>query len=130
MNNLSQLAELIKTRNQVETQITALIYRPAQIGHLGEFIASKVFDIELDESAARKSIDGHFKQGILNGRSVNIKWYAKQEGLLDITPSSLPDFYLVLTGPKSAAVSSRGKPRPWLIQMVYLFDAEKLMIKL
>ena len=24
----------------------------------------------------------------------------------------------------------RGKPRPWLIQMVYLFDAEKLMIKL
>lgn len=108
----------------------AVIGRPAQIGHLGEYIASHIFDIQLEESAVSKSLDGYFKSGSVNGRSVNIKWYAKQEGLLDITPDSLPDYYLVLAGPKAAAVSSRGKTRSWLIESVHLFDAHALVAQL
>jgi len=89
MDELKHLAALIKRRNAIEVEITAIIGRPANIGHLGEHIA-----------------------------------------VLDITPDSPPDFYLVLTGPKSPATSSRGKTRPWLIESVYLFDAASLLNQL
>jgi hypothetical protein len=89
-----------------------------------------VFHITLEESASQKSIDGYFSDGTLAGKSVNIKWYAKNEAVLDITADSLPDFYLVFTGPRSPATSSRGKTRPWLIESVYLFDAASLLNQL
>ncbi len=130
MDELKRLAALIKRRNAIEVEITAIIGRPANIGHLGEHIASKVFHIALEESASQKGIDGFFRDGMLVGKSVNIKWYAKNEAVLDITPDSPPDFYLVLTGPKSPATSSRGKTRPWLIESVYLFDAASLLNQL
>jgi hypothetical protein len=127
MDDLTRLAELIKTRNRVTANIAAVVGRPALVGHVGEHIASRVFRIALEESASRKAVDGHFTDNPLTGRSVNIKWYAKQEGLLDITPDALPDYYLVLAGPKSAAISSRGIARPWLIASVHLFDAHELV---
>jgi hypothetical protein len=130
MDNLTQLAGLIRRRNLLEREITALIGRPAQPGHLGEFIASRIFYITLEESASHKSIDGRFNAGPLKGRSVNIKWYALHEGLLDITPDALLDFYLVLTGPKSGTMTSRGRVRPWTIEAVYLFDAHDLVSQL
>ncbi len=56
-------------------------------GHLGELIASRVFAIELDASASAAAIDGRFTEGPLGGRTVNVKWYLKREGLLDLTES-------------------------------------------
>jgi len=47
--------------------------------------------------------------------------------LLDINSDLLPDFYLVMTGPKSGAISSRGTTRPWLISSVFLFDTHELV---
>lgn len=124
---LTRLAELIRERNKTSAEIAALIGRPAIFGHVGEYLASSIFDIQLNESASSKGIDGHFRSAPLAGKSVNVKWYGKQESILDITPRWLPDFYLVLTGPKSPAASSRGTTRPWLIEHVYLFDAKKLV---
>src|SRR5215831_14715767 len=126
MDNLILLADLIKKRNTLETEIAKLIGRPAAIGHLGEYIASTIFNIALEESASRRAIDGRFRDGSVKGRSVNIKWYAMHEGLLDITPDLLPDYYLVLTGPRSLSMTSRGRARPWLIEAVYLFDSRSL----
>jgi hypothetical protein len=57
---------------------------------------------------------------------VNIKWYLKREGVLDTTESAILDYYLVLAGPPSGAVSSKGTTRPWCIQAVFLFDARQL----
>jgi hypothetical protein len=37
------------------------------------------------------------------------------------------DNYLVLSGPTSAAMTSRGGMRPWQIDAVYLFDARTLL---
>ena len=122
-----ELAELIKKRNEIGTKITRVIGRPAIIGHVGEFIASRIFDIKLEESASSKAIDGYFRSGSLIGKSVNVKWYGKHESVLDITPHSLPDFYLVMTGPRSSTFSSRGDIRPWLIEQVFLFDAKILV---
>ncbi len=130
MHDLEQLAQLIKTKNVVDNQIALLVGRPAFIGHVGEYIASIIFKITLADSAVQKGIDGWFTDGALAGRSVNVKWYTKQAGLLDITPSALPDYYLVLAGPKTAAVSSRGTFSPWVIDAVYLFHAGNLVEQL
>lgn len=130
MDDVIRLAKLIRTRNTTMRQIAALIQRPALIGHVGEYIASRVFGIALEESASQKSIDGHFTDGKLAGQSVNIKWYAKRENILDVTPNALPDFYLVLAGPKSAGTSSRGEVRPWVIEAIYLFDTPQLVHRL
>ena len=129
MDDLIQLADLVRKRNALERQITALIGRPAQIGHIGEYIASRIFGIELKESASFKSIDGHFRDGVLKGCSVNIKWYALREGLLDLTDVP-PDYYLVLTGSKSSVMRSRGRVRPWTIDGVFLFEALPLFAHL
>ncbi len=128
--DLARLAELIREKNVVDRMIASIVGRPALVGHVGEYVAAEVFDISLERSASRKSIDGHFRDGPLAGCTVNIKWYAKLEGLLDITPDSLPDYYLVLTGPKSGALSSRGTSRPWVIESVFLFRADALAASL
>ena len=84
MEKLKELAALLKQRNEIDSAIASVIGRPAISGHLGEFIAAKIFDIKLADSATNKGIDGHFKNGPLAGRTVNVKLYGKQEGLLDI----------------------------------------------
>ncbi len=113
MENLEQLASLLHRRNLLEREITAIINRPASIGHIGEYIASVIFQIDLEKSASHKSIDGRFGLGLLAGRTVNIKWYAQREGALDMT-DTWPDYYLALTGPKSKLTTSVGQMRPWV----------------
>lgn len=125
--DLEQLARAIKQKNAVDAEIARIVDRPALIGHVGEYIAARIFGIQLEQSAVRKGIDGHFTRGNLAGKTVNIKWYGKMEALLDISPKSLLDFYLVMAGPKAPAISSQGATRPWLISYVYLFDAARLI---
>lgn len=127
IDDLEQLAKIIKRKNTIDDEVSAIVERPALIGHVGEYIASKVFDIKLEESASRKAIDGIFRKGKIAGKTVNIKWYGKLERVLDITLETLPDFYLVFTGPKAVATSSRGLTRPWTIEHVFLFDAYELV---
>jgi len=127
---LGKLAGLLSEMNSIGEKISEITQRPATIGHTGEYIAAEIFDIELEESANAKGIDGHFRSGNLAGRTVNIKWYSKLEYMLDINPEALPNFFLVMTGPKGQAVSSKGGIRPWLIDYVFLFNAAELMIEL
>jgi hypothetical protein len=130
MDTLKELSNLIKERNTIGKRIAAVIGRPATLGHVGEFIASIIFDIHLEDSASAKGIDGYFRSGALSGKSVNVKFYGKQESTLDITPDQLPNYYLVMTGPRSIQMSSKGDIRPWLIEYVYLFDAFDLIATL
>jgi hypothetical protein len=123
---MSRIARLLRERNAIDAEIAVLTGRPMTSGHLGEWIASHVFDIELESSAVAAAIDGRFRSGPLAGRTVNIKWYLKREGMLDTSESDRLDYYLVLTGPPSAAVSSRGAIRPWCIDAAFLFDARQL----
>ena len=126
-SDLRTLASLLNQRNALEGQIASVIGRPAHPGHIGEFVASRVFDIELSESAVTKGIDGHFTSGSLAGQSVNVKKYSLDQYILDIRLDALPDYYLVLAGPKSSAGSSRGTSQPWTIVSVFLFEATSLM---
>ena len=52
------------------------------------------------------------------------------ESILDINPNHVPDFFLVFTGPKVPAGSSRGKTRPWIVEEVFLFGAPPLVERL
>jgi hypothetical protein len=122
MNELEKLADLLTKKRQIDLDISRIIMRPSLPSHIGEFIASRIFGMRLEVSATAKGIDGAFTEGPLKGRTVNVKLYGKQEGILDITTRSLADYYLVLTGPKSSPVTSRGGTRPLVIDHVYLFE--------
>ncbi|WUH99553.1 hypothetical protein OHR68_39700 [Spirillospora sp. NBC_00431] len=123
---LERIAELLAERNTIDAEIATIVQRPMTAGHLGEWIAARIFDIELEASATNAAFDGRFRAGPLQGRTVNVKWYLKQEGLLDLSASATPDHYLVLAGPRAAAESSRGGTRPWCVRGVFLFDARRL----
>jgi hypothetical protein len=125
-DDLPLVAELLHERNRIDDQIAAIMERPMTSGHLGEWIAAQVLDIELEKSATTTALDGRFGPGPLQGRTVNVKWYPKREGILDMTTSEALDYYLVMTGPVSAAVSSHHGTRPWRIDSLYLFDAHSL----
>jgi len=127
---LVDVAELLNQRNRIDEQIASIIARPMTSGHLGEWIASRIFDIELETSATARGIDGRFRSGPLAGKTVNVKWYLKHEGLLDVAKSAEADYYLVLAGPRVPATSSRGAHRPWTIHAVYLVDTLALMPEL
>jgi hypothetical protein len=55
---VEKLAQLIHERNRISEEIARIIGRPALSGHIGEYIASKIFNIRLEESAISKGIDG------------------------------------------------------------------------
>ena len=129
MQNLQDLAALLRRLNVVADEIVRLIGRPASTGHMGEYIASQLFDLELSPSANQAGIDGHFRSGGLAGRSVNVKWYTKLE-TLDMHPAHVPDFYLVLSGPRSKALNSRHMARPHVITQVFIFESVQLLAEL
>ena len=127
---LARVAGLLGKRNEIDAEIAAVMSRPMTSGHLGEWIASRIFDLDLESSATAPGIDGRFRSGPLAGKAVNVKWYLKDQGVLDIATSGEPDYYLVLAGPRAPAASSRGTHRPWTIRTVYLVDAPALMSEL
>ena len=129
-NELELLAALIKQRNAIDKDISDIIGRPAERGHIGEFVAAEIFDIELHESATHKGSDGVFRRGRFACRTVNIKSYGKNDGILDMKREDPPDFYLVLTGPRTGANTSRGTTRPWTISSVFLFNHHELDSKI
>ena len=129
---LTDLAREVHKKNRADARVARLLCRPALPGHFGEFVASRVFDIDLCRTAVQKAFDGWFRCGDLNGKTVNIKYYTRHERLLDLRKKQedRPDYYLVMTGPKGKAESSRGRTRPWVIESVFLFDAAALVLEL
>ena len=128
--DLRRLAELLDLRNANEREIAELIGRPGQPGHVGEFIAVRIFDIDLEPSANRPGYDGRFGSGPLAQKSVDVKYYSRWEAMLDINIKHTPDYYLVLAGPKSTAASSKGSSRSWTVDNVFLFEAKPLIERL
>jgi len=67
---LRELAALLRERDGIETQIALLTGRSARQGDVGEFIASRVFDIDLAATAVQAGHDGRFRSGALAGSTV------------------------------------------------------------
>jgi hypothetical protein len=121
---LERLADLIRTKNAADQAIARLIVRPCVPGNIGEFVAAKIFGIQLMDSGSHPGYDGVFSDGILAGNTVDIKTYGRQEYVLDISRHPC-DYYLVLTGPTGQA-----RVRPWVIESVFLFDRQRLLATL
>jgi len=130
MIELNRLCKLIRARNRVDAEISKVIDRPALVGHIGEFMAARVFDIALNPSASKKASGGFFRSGGLSGKSVNVKFYPKHDGALDIDLEARPDYYLVLTGPRMRANESGKAHRPITISSVFLFQCSELIAAL
>jgi hypothetical protein len=128
--DLKRLSDLVREHNAIGDQIAGVIGKPAERGHVGEYVAAQIFNITLERSARKRARDGRFTAGALAGRTANVKWYGMQEGVLDLHARGEPDYYLALTGPAGSAASSRGATRPWVIHSVYLFDARRLLEEL
>ena len=79
MMDLSAVAGLIRVRNTVESELSRIIGRQAHSGHLAEFVAAVIFDIQLHTTASHKATDGFFRSGPLEGRSVNVTSTARGE---------------------------------------------------
>ncbi len=107
--SLKKLSDLIHERNLLSVEIAKIIGRPALNRHIGEYIASKIFHIELEESATATGIDGYFISGSLKEKTVNIKLYGKKENFLDISLKNLADYYLVMT--RAQSPGNNGLPR-------------------
>jgi hypothetical protein len=119
--DLERLAKLIRIKNNADAAIAELIGRPSAPGNIGEFVAARVFAVQLMTSGSHPGYDGVFTAGSLAGKTVNIKTYSRHESVLDI--SSHPcDYYLVLTGPAGQA-----PVLPWVIDSVFLFQREALL---
>lgn len=128
--SLRRLAEMVRQKNAADRGVAEIIGRPALSGHFGEFVAAGIFGIELCRSATQEGYDGWFRGGALDGKTVNIKYYTKHDGLLDLKRENGPDYYLVLTGPAAEPEASCGQTRPWVIESVFLFQAAELLERL
>ena len=127
MEELRRLAELVRKRNQKAGRISSIFRQPDQPEKVRERIASRVFGIEISSGPGEKVISGHFTEGKLAGNAVNIKWYARNDGRLSMQENPLPDFYLVLTGPKTGKEGSTAAISLWTLDYVYLFRTEVIM---
>ena len=131
MKDLKPLAELLRRRSVIDREIAAILNRPVHSGHFGEYVASTIFGIDLNPSANARSHDGHFTEGLLAGRSVNVKYATTRDGNLNLgastDPAAHPDFYLVLTGPRVQAGTSRGAFASLAVHAVFLFESPRLL---
>ena len=123
----SRLVDLLRRRNAIDHEIARLIGRPALLGHIGEFIAAELFDIALQTHANAPGSDGIFRSGPLAGRTVNVKFYGRRDGLLDI-PEAPVDHLLVLTGPPTTSPAKDS--RPVVVDEVFVFDTDELVATL
>jgi hypothetical protein len=55
---VARAAALLRQRNEIDAELARLMQRPMTSGHLGEWIAAQVFDLELEPSAVTAGIDG------------------------------------------------------------------------
>ena len=127
MNDLAQLASLLKSRNTIDHKIATIIGRPTQIQSLGEYIASVIFGITLTvETMTHKSSDGRFGRGPLGGQTVDVQWRTKHDGILHLKTDPLPDYYLVFVGSKEAT-ALHSLSIPWVVESVHLFHSGELL---
>jgi hypothetical protein len=124
LEDLERLAGLVRVKNEADLAIARLIGRPCERGNIGEFVAAKVFGIQLMPSGSHPSYDGVFQDGPLNGMTVNVKTYGRHESVLDISVHPC-DCSLVMTGPPG-----QSRTLPWVIDSVFLFNNEELLGRL
>jgi hypothetical protein len=127
MTNLARLAELLRARNTVESNIANLLKSSVSLGSVGEYIAAQIFAINLTTSALHNQFAGTFANQPGAGKTVDVQWCPRREGFLNIHSEPAPDYLLVLAGPRPESSTTRALVNPWLISSVHLFHSQELL---
>lgn len=127
---LPRLAELVRARNTVESNLANLLENTVNLESVGEYIAATIFGITLVSSSQHNEFSGIFAREPLTGKTVDVQWYPRREGFLHVRSAPAPDYLLVLAGPKQESSTARALVNPWLIKSVHLFDAQELLVAL
>jgi hypothetical protein len=127
MTNLPRLAELLRARNTVESNIANLLGNSVSLGTVGEYIAAQIFGITLIPSSHHSEFAGIFANQPLAGKTVDVQWYPRREGFLNVHSEPAPDYILVLAGPRQESSTARALVNPWLICSVHLFHGQELL---
>jgi hypothetical protein len=124
MDELNWFANLVKSRNTVDSKIATIIGHSTQANNVGDYIASLIFRITREEIGRERGYTGRFTHGPLTGRTVDVQWRLKDDRQLSVRPDFIPDYYLVFTGPASTPTDHSN---PWLIESVFLFEGHSLL---
>lgn len=127
MSNLPRLADLLRARNTVESNIANLLGSSVNLSTVGEHIAATIFGITLVPATRSSEFVGIFASQPLRGKTVDVQWYPRREGFLNVHAEATPDYYLVLAGPKQESSTARALVNPWIITSVHLFDCQELL---
>lgn len=130
MLDLPRLAQLVRARNTVESNIANLLGSSINLNAVGKHIAATIFGITLLPSSQHREFEGIFAHAPLTGKTVDIQWYPRREGFLHVQSDSAPDYYLILAGPKQESSTTRALVNPWLISSVHLFNSNELLAAL
>jgi hypothetical protein len=118
------MAALLRARNEADAVIAGLLRRPAEQGHLGEWLAVRLLELEPAPSARSARVRSPA------GRSTS-KSYGALQGILDLhEDDAATDEYLVLSGTREAAGSSRGALGPLAVAHVHLIEGRPLIADL
>lgn len=126
MPDLPRLAELLRARNTVESNIANLLQCEVDLNIVGEQIAASIFGIRFVPATAPGQSAGVFTCPTLAGKTVEVRWYLRREGILNIHTDPAPDYTLVLAGPKFDPSEARALVDPWIITSAYLFHMPEL----
>ena len=127
MSNLPRLAELVRARNTVESNIANLLECDVDLGAVGEKIAASIFGISFIPAATPGQSTGIFTSPTFANKTVDVRWYPRRENMLTIHTDPAPDYTLVLAGPRLDANETRTFVNPWIITSVYLFPMPELL---
>lgn len=127
MSNLPRLAELLRARNTVESNLANLLGSSVNLSTVGEHIAATVFGLTRVPSIHHSGFVGTFANQPLHGKTVEVQWHSRREGILHLRPETAPDYFLVLSGPKQESSTARALVNPWIITSVHLFESRELL---
>jgi len=127
MSDLPRLAELLRARNTVESNIAKLLECEVTLSNVGEHIAACIFGIRLIPTTSQTGFVGIFTTPTLKGKTVDVRWYPRRGGYLNIHTDPAPDYTLVLAGPEIEQNEARALVNPWVITSVHLFHMQELL---
>ncbi len=129
-DKLGYLAEFIRIRNVADQGIARFIGRAPHPDSIAAFVASRIFDIELQPTPGR----ARFRSGPFKDRSVQVQYASRNNGTLAMVksdhPADHPDVYLVITGQRSDVTPVVDTVTPWVVTNVYLFRTEWIIDRL
>jgi len=122
---LRRLSDLLHDREVIDTAIEQITSVPGGDERTIQWVASEIFDIELDLSRPSTGLVGTFQSGRLSGHTVEVRSQRTCCDVLDTKGSITCEYCMVLAGPRRHDLPTSIRA-PWNIDSVYLFEMQQV----